>query len=153
MSLLQERVDQDLKEAMKNREERRRDVLRMLRAEFMREEIALMKKNEGLTDEESQKVLSREIKKRDEAAIAFRNGGREDRAQGEETEAVILRAYMPTQLSDEELAAIVQEVIQKLGATSEKDMGAVMKEVIHGIAGKADGARVRGMVMKKIQSV
>lgn len=153
MSAFQDRVAEDLKKAMKDGDERRRDVLRMLRAEFMREEIALMKKDKGLTEEESQKVLSREIRKREETASVFRNVKREDRAQAEEAEAGILRAYLAPQYSDGELREIVQEVIQQTGATSEKEMGAVMKGVMAKVAGKADGARVREVVMEKLSAM
>lgn len=150
MSVLQERVSEDLKEAMKKGDERGRDALRMLRAEFLREEIALMKKDQGLSDEEAQKIVSREIKKREEAALAFRNGKREESAQKEEAEAALLRAYLPPQMSDEDLNKIVEEAIAQSGAQTEKDMGIVMKEIMPKVAGKTDGTRVRKAVMEKL---
>jgi hypothetical protein len=104
----------------------------------------------GTEDEIS--VLQRERKKRLEAAQAFREGDSEDRAAAEEAEARLIEAYLPEQLSDEELGELVAAAIEESGATEQKDMGNVMKALMPKVAGRADGKRVSGAVREKLGS-
>jgi hypothetical protein len=97
-------------------------------------------------------VLTKEAKKRHEAADAFREGGRADRAEREEAEAGVIGEYLPAPLSDDELAAMVDAAVAETGASSPRDMGAVMKLLQPRTAGRADGARVAAAVKAKLQT-
>src|SRR3954447_7333694 len=124
-------VKQDLAAAMKAGEKDRVGALRLVLSELQKAEKA------GDADELA--VLRRERKRRHEAATAFRDAGRPELATAEESEAELIAAYLPAELSDEELRAIVVAAIEESGATSAKDMGAVMKAAMPKIAGRADG--------------
>jgi uncharacterized protein len=141
------RMEDDLKEAMKERDEERRDTLRLLIASLRGAEKDLMRPLSG--DEELQ-VLQRERKKRNEAAEAFRNGGRDEQAAKEEAELAVLEEFMPEPLSDEELEEIVDDVIAEVGATSMRDIGRVMADVMPQVAGRADGSAVSQLVREKL---
>jgi uncharacterized protein YqeY len=131
---LADRVKQDLATAMKAGEKDRVGALRLVLSELQKAE------KEGGGDELA--VLRRERKRRQESARAFREAGRGELADGEEAEATIIAAYLPAELSDEELRAIVAEAIAETGATSPGDMGQVMKAAMPRVAGRADGRRV-----------
>jgi uncharacterized protein YqeY len=141
------RMEDDLKEAMKERDEERRDTLRLLIASLRGAEKDLMRPLSG--DEELQ-VLQRERKKRNEAAEAFRNGGRDEQAAKEEAELAVLEEFMPEPLSDEELEEIVDDVIAEVGATNVRDLGRVMADVMPQVAGRADGSAVTQLVREKL---
>ena len=144
MSLL-ERVKADTAAAMKAGERERVSALRMVTAELQRAH------KEGGGDEADEvAVLQRERKRRLESAEAYRDGGREDLAAGEEREAELISAYLPEQLSDEELAAIVGDVVAETGAASPKEMGRVMSMVMPRVQGRADGKRVSALVKEKL---
>ena len=132
-----ETVKQDLTAAMKAGEKDRVGALRLLLSELQKAV------KDGSDDELT--VLRRERKRRLEAATAFRDAGREELATGEESEAAIIAAYLPAELSDEELRAIVADAVAESGASSPKDMGQVMKLAMPKIAGRADGKRVSAM--------
>src|SRR5918994_4956099 len=124
--------------AMKARERDRVATLRMILSELQKDA------KEGAGDEVA--VLRRERKRRLDAASAFRDGGRPELAEGEEAEAVVIEGYLPAELSDEELRAIVATAVTAAGASSPRDMGAVMKVAMGDVAGRADGKRVSAQV-------
>ena len=149
MAELKEKLRADLNAAMKARDEVRLRTLRMALTAITNEEVA-GKAARGLSDEEIVNVLTREAKKRREAAEAFTSGGRPDRAATEEAEAVVLSGYLPPQLTDEEITAIVTEAIIETGASGMKAMGQVMKVVTSQTTGRADGARVTAEVRRQL---
>lgn len=133
-----EQVQQDVREAMRAGEKDRVSALRLVLAELQRAA------KEGDADELA--VLRRERKRRTEAAKAYRDGGREDLAAGEEAEAQLISGYMPAELSEEELREIVQRAVRESGAESPKDMGRAMGVAMAAVDGRAEGGRVSGMV-------
>ena len=135
---LADTVKADLTAAMKAREKDRVGTLRLLLSELQKDE------KEGAGD--GQAVVRRERKRRLEAAKAFRDGLRPELAAAEEAEAVLIEAYLPAQLEDEELRVIVQGAVARAGASSPRDMGAVMKEAMPVVDGRADGKRISAMV-------
>ena len=137
MSVL-EKVREDTTAAMKAGEKERVGALRMIVNELQKAE------KEGGGDELA--VLQRERKRRLESAEAYREAGRSDLAESEEREAELIAGYLPAQLSDEELRAIVGDVIAETGASSPKEMGQVMSHVMPQVEGRADGKRVSGLV-------
>jgi uncharacterized protein len=143
MSTVADRVKQDLTAAMKAGEKDRVGTLRLVLSELQKAEKA------GGADDELT-VLRRERKRRVEAATAFRDGGREDLAEAEEAEAEIISAYLPADLPDSELRDLVRDVVAETGATSPKDMGAVMQLLMPRVAGRADGKRVSGVVREAL---
>jgi uncharacterized protein len=141
MSVL-ERVQSDVKDAMKAGERERVHALRLIVSELQK----AAKDNGG--DEIA--VLQRERKRRLEAAEAYRDGGRAEAAAAEEREAEIIDAYLPAQLSDEELNAIVGDAVAESGASSPAEMGKVMSVVMPKVQGRADGKRVSAVVREKL---
>jgi uncharacterized protein YqeY len=137
MSVL-EKVRADTNAAMKAGEKERVGALRMIVNELQKAE------KEGRDDELA--VLQRERKRRLESAEAYREAGRADLAEGEEREAELIAEYLPEQLSDEELRAIVGDVVAETGASSPKEMGQVMSQVMPKVEGRADGKRVSALV-------
>ena len=146
MSLVQQ-LEGEVKEAMLARDTTRRDALRLILNSLRGAEKDLQRPLSG--DEELQ-VLQRERKRRIEAAEAFRAGGREEQAAQEETELSILEEFMPAPLSEEELERIVDDAIAETGATSLRDMGRVMADVMPQVAGRADGSFVGQLVREKL---
>ena len=145
MGELKDRLQQDLTASMKARDELRTATLRMVLTAIGNEEVAGKAARELSADEEL-KVVAREAKKRREAAEAFRSGGASDRADRELAEEQVLSDYLPQQLSDEQLAALVAEAVAESGATGPQAMGAVMKVVGPKVAGRAEGGRVAAAV-------
>ena len=145
MPALKDRLQSDLHTAMKARDELTTATLRMVLTAIGNEEVAGKAARE-LSDDEVLKLVTREAKKRREAATAFRDGGREDRAERELAEEQVLSAYLPVQLSDDELAALVRDAVAETGASGPQGMGAVMKVVNPRVAGRADGGRVAAAV-------
>ena len=145
MGELKDRLQADLTESMKARDELRTATLRMVLTAIGNEEVA-GKAARSLSGEEELKVLAREAKKRREAAEAFRSGGAEDRAAREVAEEEVLATYLPAQLSDDELAELVRQAVQESGAEGPQAMGAVMKVVGPKVAGRAEGGRVAAAV-------
>jgi uncharacterized protein YqeY len=136
-------------DAMRAHDALRRDVLRMALAAVYSVE---KKDHRELSDDEVVAVLSREVKTRRESIEAFRAGGREDLAAKEESEIAILSGYLPVQLSDDEIRALVDEAIAQIGASSVKDLGRVMGAVSPRIRGRADGKRVSELVAQALAS-
>jgi uncharacterized protein YqeY len=145
MTALKETLRTDLTAAMKGRDELVTATLRMALTAVGNEEVA-GKQARQLSDAEVVQVLTREAKKRREAAEAFENGGRPEQAAREKAEGEVLARYLPAQLSDEELAALVTQAIAETGAEGPKGMGLVMKALNPKIAGRAEGGRVAAAV-------
>jgi uncharacterized protein YqeY len=145
MGELKDRLQSDLTTSMKARDELRTATLRMVLTALGNEEVA-GKSARALSAEEEQRVLVREAKKRREAAEAFRSGGAADRAARELAEEQVLADYLPAQLSDEELTALVAQAVSTSGASGPQAMGAVMKAVGPLVAGRAEGGRVAAAV-------
>jgi len=141
------RIEAELKEAMAARDSDRRDTLRLILASLRSAEKELQR---PLHDDEELQVLQRERKRRNEAAEAFRNGGREEQAQAEEQELAVLEEFMPEPLSEDELEEIVDDAIAEVGATSMRDIGRVMADVMPQVAGRADGSAVSQLVREKL---
>jgi uncharacterized protein len=146
MSLIA-RMEGDLKEAMLARDAERRDALRLLLNSLKAAEKELQR---PLSDEEELQVLQRERKRRIEAAEAFRTGGRDEQAESEERELAVLEEFMPEPLSEEELEEIVDDAIAENGATSMRDFGRVMADVMPQVSGRADGSVVSQLVKEKL---
>ena len=141
------RIDDELKEAMRARDAERRDALRLILSSLKSAEKELQR---PLSEEEELQVLQRERKRRIEAAEAFRSGGRAEQAEAEEQELAVLEAFMPEPLSEEELEEIVDDAIAENGATSMRDFGRVMADVMPQVSGRADGSVVSQLVKEKL---
>ncbi|MEU6080488.1 GatB/YqeY domain-containing protein [Streptomyces sp. NPDC047108] len=150
MTTFKDRLRDDLTAAIKARDELRSSTLRLTLSAIATEEVA-GKSARQLSDDEVQKVIAREAKKRREAAEAFAEGGRTDQAERERAEGEVLAEYLPKQLSDEELSGIVAEAVKEAaagGAEGPRAMGAVMKIVNPKVAGRAEGGRVAAEVKR-----
>lgn len=146
MSLIGE-IKEEIEAAMREGDAVRRDTLRLIMASLQGAEKELQR---PLSEDEELQVLQRERKKRVEAAEAFRSGGREEQAEQEEAELEVLEEFMPEPLSEEELEEIVDDVIAEVGATSMRDIGRVMADVMPQVAGRADGSAVSQLVREKL---
>ena len=146
MSLIA-RLETELTTAMKERDTARRDALRLILSSLRAAEKELQR---PLHDDEELQVLQRERKRRLESAEAFRAAGREEQAEAEEAELEVLEEFMPEPLSEEELERIVDDAIAEVGATSMRDLGRVMADVMPQIAGRADGSAVSQIVREKL---
>jgi hypothetical protein len=149
MPELKERLRTDLSAAMRTRDQVRLRTLRMALTAITNEEVAGASSRE-LSDDEIVKVLTREAKKRREAADAFGSAGRAEQAAAERAEGEVLAEYLPAQLGDEELTHLVTEVIAETGAAGMPAMGQVMKAATPRVAGRADGARVAAEVRRQL---
>ena len=146
---LKEQLQADLTTAMKARDEVALATVRMALTAVTNEEVA-GKQSRELSDDDVLKVLARELKKRKEAATAFADAGKQDRADAELAEAKVLEGYLPTQLSDDELTALVKTAIEESDASGPQAMGAVMKAVQPKVAGRAEGGRVAAEVKRQL---
>ncbi|MGY1740394.1 MULTISPECIES: GatB/YqeY domain-containing protein [unclassified Blastococcus] len=146
---LKSRLRADLTAAMKSRDELRTATLRMVLAAVSAEEVAGKEARE-LSGDEVQAVVRREAKKRREAAEAFAGAGRAAQAERERAEEGVLAGYLPAQLEDADLAALVADVITTTGATGMKDMGRVMGAATAAVAGRAEGSRVAAEVRRQL---
>ncbi|MGW2209267.1 GatB/YqeY domain-containing protein [Streptomyces sp. NPDC001781] len=150
---LKSKLHDDLNAAIRERDELRSATLRLTLAAITKEEVAGKEKRE-LSDDEVLKVITKEAKKRREAADAFAQGGRPEQAEREKAEGELLATYLPKQLSDEELTTIVARAVEEAkagGAEGPRAMGAVMKIVNPEVAGQADGGRVAAIVKQQLQ--
>lgn len=147
MSALIDRMEDDLTVAMKERDGERRDTLRLLLNALRAAEKELQR---PLSDDEELQVLQRERKRRQEAADAFAEAGRDEQAEKEERELDVLEEFMPEPLSEDALEQIVDDAIAEVGATSLRDLGRVMADVMPQIAGRADGSVVSQLVREKL---
>lgn len=152
MTSLKSKLKEDLTEAIRARDELRSATLRLTLSAITKEEVSGTKARE-LSDDEVQKVIAKEAKKRREAAEAFTQGGRTEQAERERAEGALLDTYLPEQLSDEELSAIVTQAVEEAkaaGAEGPRAMGAVMKIVNPKVAGRAEGGRVAALVKRSL---
>jgi uncharacterized protein len=141
------RLEDELRQAMVARDQVRRDALRLILSSLRSAEKELQR---PLHDDEELQVLQRERKRRLEAAEAFRGAGREEQAQAEEQELAVLEEFMPAPLSEDELEEIIDDAIAEVGATSIRDLGRVMADVMPQVSGRADGSVVSQLVREKL---
>ena len=146
MTLIAE-IKTQLEDAMREGDAARRDTLRLILSSLQSAEKELQR---PLSEDEVLQVLQRERMKRVEAAEAFRNAGREEQADKEEDELDVLEEFMPEPMSEDELEEIVDDVIAEVGATSMRDIGRVMADVMPQVAGRADGSAVSQIVREKL---
>jgi uncharacterized protein len=146
---LPERIDADLKDAMRAKDATRLNVLRMLKSALRY--AAIEKSSETqLDDAAASQVIRKQVKQRQDSIESFEKGGRPELAAKEKEELEILNAYLPKGLSADELAALVRETIAEVGATSKAQMGAVMKALQTKVAGRADGKTLSGEVQRQL---
>ncbi|EWG09806.1 GatB/YqeY domain-containing protein [Cytobacillus firmus] len=146
MSLL-ERLNEDMKQAMRNKEKEKLTVIRMIKASLQNEAIKL---GEDLNEEQELTVLSREVKQRKDSLHEFEKAGREDLVEKIRTELQYVELYMPKQLSEDEVSKIVAETIAETGASSKADMGKVMAAIMPKVKGKADGSLINKLVQQHL---
>lgn len=147
--MIQKSVKDGIMVAMKAKDPLKTDVLRGLSAAFTNELVAKGKKpTEELSDDDALAVIRREVKKRKESVLAFRSGGREESAQKEEAEQALLEAYLPPQMSEEEIQKVVDAKVAELGVPDKKGMGRFMGAVMKEVSGKADSDLVKSLVAK-----
>lgn len=152
---MKDRINEDLKEALKSGDTLRRDVLRMLKARILEREVSLRQekgKDYQLSSEEVLQVIQQYAKQRKQSISSFQDGGRADLAEKEQAELEILEDYLPKALSREEIEALVDEVISASGASGPADLGTVMKAVMARTRGAADGKEVNQIVRSKLAS-
>ena len=145
---LQDRIDADLKDAMRAREAGKLSVLRGLKSAL--KYAAIEKADAALDDSAAVQVIRKQVKQRQDSIESFEKGGRPELAAKEKEELEILNAYLPKRLSPEELSALVRETIVEVGATSKAQMGVVMKALQAKVAGRADGKTLSGEVQKQL---
>jgi len=144
---LTESLQEDIKTAMRDGDTLKRDTLRMVLAAVQNQ---AKDKREALTDQETTDVISREVKKRRESIDAYQHAGRDDLAAAEQAEIEVLAPYLPEQLDEETVRQLVAEAIAASGATSTGDLGKVMKVLMPGVKGRADGKLVSGLVAQEL---
>jgi len=150
---LKEKIDLDLKNSMKSGDKTRLNAIRSIRASFLEKEVSIRVAGKGvLTDEQEIEVLVSLAKKRRDAIEQFTAGNRPDLAETELAELTVIEEYLPEPVSDDDLRAIVEDIVAKTGATSMKDIGKVMGLAMKALKGKADGTKVQEIV-KSLLSV
>jgi uncharacterized protein YqeY len=147
MSRLKDSLRSDLTDAIRSRDQLRADTLRMVLTSVTTEEVAGTEARQ-LSDDEVLKVVAKEAKKRREASSAYTDAGRAELAAREDAELAVIEAYLPAQLGDEEIEALVAEAVAETGATGLPQLGLVMKTVQPRVAGRADGGRVAAIVRR-----
>lgn len=147
--ILVDRLNVDMKQAMRDKDKERLSVIRMVKAALQNEAIHLG--TDQLSEEDTVSILSRELKQRTEALKEFQDAGRDDLSKKLEKEIEILHEYMPEQLSDEELEALVKDTIAELQVTSKREFGKVMGSLMPKVKGKADGSSVQQMVKAHLE--
>ncbi|AKL95797.1 hypothetical protein CACET_c23510 [Clostridium aceticum] len=145
---LKERLTNDLKEAMKNKDQLRKNVVTLIRSEIKQVEVD---KRVELEEQDVIEIISRQLKQRKDAVEEFEKGGRQDLVEQTQGEISVLLQYLPQQLSEEEVTKIVKETISEIGANSVKEMGKVMAAVLPKVKGKADGKTVNQIVKQQLQ--
>ncbi len=147
---IQERIDSDLKEAMRSKDTTKLSVLRMLKSALKYATIAKSGAEAELSDAEAAQVIRRQVKQRQDSIESFEKGGRAELADKEKEELSTLNAYLPQAMSADELARVVRETIAQVGATSKAQMGAVMKALQIKVAGRADGKALSQEVSRQL---
>lgn len=146
--MLEEKILNDYKEAMKKKDTIKSSTLSLLRAEIIN--VAIAKNKKALDDSEAIVVIKKQVKQHQDSIEQFKNGNRLDLADKETKELEVLKSYLPAQLPTEEIRKLIEEAIASTGAKDPKDMGKVMKEVNVKIAGRADGKLVSDLVREKL---
>lgn len=150
---LKDRISEEIKVAMKAKDKVRLETVRSIKKVILEKESTLRAQGqETLTESQELEVLTQLAKQRRDSVEQYRKAGREDLAEQESQELAILEEYLPKQLSDQEVAAIIDEVIAAVGATSAKDMGKVMGAVMQQLKGRADGQKIQAIVKEKLTS-
>jgi hypothetical protein len=144
---LQEKIKNDLIQALKDRNEIKKSTLRTLQSSIKNKEIEFGRK---LSDQEIGQIVTKEIKQRKDSIVEFEKGSRDELAQKEKEEIAVLEIYQPAQLSDQDIEKLVKQTISQLSATSPQDIGKVMSKLMPIISGKADGSKVSMMVKKHL---
>ena len=148
---LRERIDAEIKAAMKSKDKVRLETVRGIKKFILEKEVSLRPSGQDtLTEAQELEILMQIAKQRRDSIEQYRKGGREDLVAQEVAELAILEEYLPAQMSDEEVSQVVDEVIAAVGATSAKDMGKVMGKAMQQLKGKADGNRIQDMVKTKL---
>lgn len=147
---LKDRLTDDLKDAMRQRDAKRRDTLRLLLSAIRYEEIA---RKGDLDDEAVTQTLSKQAQQRRDSITAYEKGDRPDLVAQEQAELEIIRAYLPEPMSADEVGAIVQAAIADAGATGPQDMGKVMGRIMPQVRGRADGKQVSALVQERLRSI
>lgn len=147
---LMERIAEDMKTAMKSGDKLRLETLRTLRAVLMEKEIEFRGSGKRMTPEDEVATLASAAKKRRESIEQFKAGGRMDLVEQEIAELGIIQEYMPKQLSEDEVRRVIQEVVAEVGASSAKDFGKVMPQVMKRLKGKADGKLIQDLVKQRL---
>ncbi len=148
---LKEQIQNDTKAALLGGNRFEADVLRNLKAAILSEEVAQNRRDEGLEDGEIEQIVAKEVKKRAESIRLYEEAGRMELAEVEKNESVVLERYLPQQLSESEVVAIVTETIDEMGATGMQSMGMVIKAVKDKVGNTADGATLARIVKEKLQ--
>ena len=148
---LEERISQDYVSAMKARNSELSSALNFLRAQI--KNVKIDKRVEQVSDEEIVAVIKKQIKQRLDSITQFKAGGREDLAAKEESEIAIYKPYLPLEMSPEQIKTVVDDIIKSTGASSVKDMGKVMKDVLAQLAGKADNQIVSALVKERLSKI
>jgi uncharacterized protein YqeY len=150
---LKDRISEEIKVAMKAKDKVRLETVRSIKKVILEKESTLRAQGqETLTESQEMEVLTQLAKQRRDSIEQYRKAGREDLVEQESQELAILEEYLPKQLSDQEVAAIIDEVIAAVGATSAKDMGKVMGSVMQQLKGRADGQKIQSLVKAKLSS-
>ena len=147
---MKSRLDDDLKQAMRNRDTVRRDVIRYLRSEIRNQEIRVQK---DLDDDGVVQVLSRQAQQRRDSIEAFAEADRADLVEKEQAELAIIMEYLPQQMTRDEISELVQQVVADVGATGPGDMGKVMSQIMPQVRGRAEGREVSSMVMETLRGM
>ena len=147
---MKSRLDDDLRQAMRNRDTVRRDVIRYLRSEIRNQEIRVQK---DLDDEGVVQVLSRQAQQRRDSIEAFAEANRADLVEKEQAELAIIMEYLPQQMTRDEISELVQHVVADVGATGPGDMGKVMSQIMPQVRGRAEGREVSSIVMDTLRSM
>jgi hypothetical protein len=148
---LKDRISEDIKAAMKARDTIRLETVRSIKKVILEKEVSLRPQGQdSLTESQEIEVLAQVAKQRRDSIEQYRKAGRDDLAEQEAQELAIIEEYLPKQLSDEEVSAVIDETIASVGATSVKDMGKVMGPVMQKLKGRADGQKIQAMVKAKL---
>ncbi|MFC4076740.1 GatB/YqeY domain-containing protein [Salinithrix halophila] len=142
-----ERLNDDMKTAMKNKDKARLSVIRMVRSSVKNKEIELKR---PLSEDEALDVVAKELKQQKDSLVEFEQAGRDDLAEKARSEIAVLQSYLPEPLSEQELKGIIQEAITETGASSKADMGKVMRAVMPRVKGRADGQLVNRLVQESL---
>ena len=149
MDTLEKRIAEDLKESIKNKDEIRKDTLRMITASI--QNIAIEKQSKEVKDEDILKIILKQVKQHNDSIESFKKGNRADLVEKEEKELKILKTYLPEQVSEEKITEIVKKIISQTSASSKSDFGKVMKLTIEELKGAANGKTVSSVVQKLLK--